>query len=224
MGVSVVKRTQMLTISVVALSVVVVVLLVMMAMRGPDIDYFATAGQPSQTMGMLLARALASAGYNGPEITLKTSVYVPCATAMIHGGERYILYNPRTISLTDKAGFKTIAQIAILAREVGHLQNCASEISDPAGAVKHSALAGDDAADEYCGYVLARLSTSASDFVGVQRLMLTVAGTPDEGELDRRIDALVNGWSRGGGLSPQDLRARLASRLKDDLPGFSSWW
>jgi len=206
------------------LAVAVVVLVVMTVTRKPDIDYFATAAEPSQTMGMLLTRTLAAAGYQGDKIELKSSLYVPGAVAMIHDGKNYILYNPRTMALADRAGFKTVAQVAILARAIGHLLNCADSISSPSAAVRHSTQAVDAKADEYCGYVLARFTPEMNDCVEAQRFMLLATGTPDGTDLRQRIDAVADGWGNGGGDNPRELKRRLETRLIPELQSFGSWW
>ena len=206
------------------LALIVVILVVMNMTRKPEIDYFATATEPSQTMGMLLTRALAAVGYNGPDIELKSSLYVPSAAAMIHDGKNYILYNPRTMALADRAGFKTIGQVAILAREIGHLQNCRQFIGSPGEAVQHDIQAVDPSADDYCGYLLARYTPNINDCVNAQRLLLMLSGTPDEGDIRKRIEAVTNGWQRGGGENPDQLKSQLEARLIPELQGIGSWW
>lgn len=214
----------MLIVLIAVLAVAVVVLIVMTVTRKPDIDYFATSAQPSETMGMLLTRTLAAAGYQGAAIELRSSIYVPSAVAMIHDGKNYILYNPRTMALADRAGFKTVAQVALLAREVGHLVDCTDSISSPPAAVRHCTRAVDAKADTYCGYVLARFTNEMNDCVDAQRFLLMVTGTPDEGDLRLHIEAVANGWGNGGGDNPRELKRRLESRLIPELQSFRSWW
>ncbi|MBD3298387.1 MAG: hypothetical protein GF341_07020 [candidate division Zixibacteria bacterium] len=208
------------------------------AQRGMAIDYFATAEDPSETMAMLFTRVTTRAEYDGPAITLRSSLYVPGAVAMskvqVTGGgllgatreeyDHYILYNPRIMALADRAGFKTIAQMAILAREIGHHLHCETNTRYPSNAIRHSARTFDPAADEYVGFVLARVNASISEAVEAQRFLLVLAGRPEAESIEQRIDAVVDGWERGQGPDPETLRARLTHRLENDSQSIQSWW
>ena len=115
---------------------------------------------------------------------------IPNAAAVVYGGQRYILYNPRFIAAMDRAAGKTWASIAILAHEIGHHLN--GHTLKSSGSQPHLELE----ADEFSGFVLQKMGASLQD----AQLAMQIAGSarashthPAKGD---RLLAIENGWTR----------------------------
>jgi hypothetical protein len=125
-----------------------------------------------------------------PRFELRATTQIDNAAAVVYGGRRYLLYNPKFLAAVNRAGHTDWAGISILAHEMGHPHT------------GHTLRAGgsqpDDEieADEFSGFVLRRLGASLAQ---AQAAMATVS--PDAGSATHpgrapRLAAISRGWGR----------------------------
>lgn len=115
---------------------------------------------------------------------------VPNAAAVVYGGKRYVLYNPRFIDQLTRATGTQWAAVSVLAHEIGHHLN--GHTLANTGSPHQLELE----ADEFSGFVLRKMGASLKD---AQAAMKTAAqdraSKTHPGQQDRLI-AIQRGWSQ----------------------------
>jgi len=104
-----------------------------------------------------------------------------------------IIYNRSFMAWIDAQG--SWAALSVMAHEVGHHVN---HDSTWYGQFKHP-WTKELQADFISGYVLARLGAPLEEAVRAQQAMCDLTGTLTHPDTPRRIDAIEQGWLRGGG-------------------------
>ncbi len=105
-----------------------------------------------------------------------------------------IVYNPDFMAWVDAQG--PWAAISVMAHEVGHHAN---QDSSWYGQFKHP-WTKELQADFVSGYVLARLGAPLEEAAKAQLAMFTLTSTPTHPDTPKRLDAIEQGWLRGGGV------------------------
>lgn len=117
---------------------------------------------------------------------------VPNAAAVIFNGERYILYN-QTFMYNINKKINYWASFSILAHELGHHLN------------GHSLKTGGSRpsieieADNFSGFILAKLGATLKDAQSAINLLVTEEGSFTHPGRSERLAAIANGWYRAGG-------------------------
>lgn len=148
----------------------------------------ATDMPASQAEGII--REITDAVGLQPRFELRATTQVDNAAAVVYGGRRYLLYNPKFLAAVNRAGHTDWAGISILAHEMGHHLN--GHTLRAGGSQPEDELE----ADEFSGFVLRRLGASLAQ---AQAAMATVS--PNEGSATHpgrapRLAAIGRGWSR----------------------------
>ncbi|QKG56130.1 membrane-binding protein [Hymenobacter sp. BRD128] len=148
----------------------------------------ATDMPASQAEGII--REITDAVGLQPRFELRATTQVDNAAAVVYGGRRYLLYNPRFLAAVNRAGHTDWAGISILAHEMGHHLN--GHTLRAGGSQPQDELE----ADEFSGFVLRRLGASLAQ---AQAAMAAVS--PEEGSATHpgrapRLAAISRGWSR----------------------------
>jgi hypothetical protein len=142
----------------------------------------------SQAAGII--REITEAVGLQPRFELRATTQVDNAAAVVYGGRRYLLYNPKFLAAVNRAGHTDWAGISILAHEMGHHLN--GHTLRAGGSQPEDELE----ADEFSGFVLRRLGASLAQ---AQAAMATVS--PDAGSATHpgrtpRLAAISRGWGR----------------------------
>lgn len=115
---------------------------------------------------------------------------VPNALAVLHGGKRYILYNPKFISLlTILTGTKWSA-ISVLAHEIGHHLHRSSVNRGKL------AMATELEADEFSGYVLHKMGATEDEAEAAIQLLASERASRTHPGRDDRINSIAKGWRK----------------------------
>jgi hypothetical protein len=148
----------------------------------------ATDMPASQAEGII--REITDAVGLQPRFELRATDQVDNAAAVVYGGRRYLLYNPKFLAAVNRAGHTDWAGISILAHEMGHHLN--GHTLRAGGSQPQDELE----ADEFSGFVLRRLGASLA-----QAQAAMAAASPDEGSATHpgrapRLAAISRGWGR----------------------------
>jgi hypothetical protein len=124
---------------------------------------------------------------------------IPNAAAVVYGGKRYIVFNPRFINGLIQTTGTRWAAVSVLAHEIGHHLNGHTLT----GGGSQPTLELD--ADEFSGFVLQKMGASLGE---AQAAMRTIAqeraSRTHPGQYDR-LAAIQNGWVRAGGKPGADV-------------------
>lgn len=133
---------------------------------------------------------------------------IPNAAAVVYKGERYILYNPSFIkNLISRTGNEWAA-ISVLAHEIGHHLN--GHTLDGIGSRPDKELE----ADEFSGFVLAKMGAPLSAAQAAMRLLPASRHSLTHPAQDQRLAAIARGWgSAGNTASNKDIAS--AGAMKD---------
>lgn len=110
------------------------------------------------------------------------------AAAMVYGGRRYILYNPRFINQLDNAANDKWAGISVLAHEIGH--HLLGHTMDGRGSQHPKELAS----DEFSGLVLRRMGATLQQAQLAMSLISSPYGSASHPGKDDRLAAIAKGW------------------------------
>lgn len=131
---------------------------------------------------------------------------VPNAAAVIQGSNRLILYSERFISEIKDATGTDWSAISILAHEIAHHLN--GHTLDGRGSRPSKELE----ADEFSGFVLAKLGASLSEAQIAMRKLGSPIGSDTHPAKDARLEAITVGWKKGS------LFSSLSSRELPPVP------
>jgi hypothetical protein len=120
------------------------------------------------------------------------------AAAVVHQGQRYILYNPTFISQLDNVAKDKWASISVVAHEIGH--HLLGHTLDGRG----SQLPKELGADEFSGAVLHKMGASLQQAqLAMQLISSPYASATHPGQRDRLI-AIAKGWNSTSNVSNND--------------------
>lgn len=119
------------------------------------------------------------------------------ASALVNGSSRFILYNPRFMEQVRNAAGVDWTSYAILAHEVGHHLN--GHTIQRGGSNPKIELE----ADEFSGFVLAKMGSSLSDAQAAMKLIASPRTSKTHPSKKLRLQAIEKGWRKG--------RAQMAS-------------
>lgn len=121
---------------------------------------------------------------------------VPNAAASARGEIRYVEYNPAFIAQL-KAGTKSNWSVySVMAHELGHhLQGHTLQIGGSRPSLELEA-------DEYSGFILAKLGASLSNAEAAMRTFGSNSQSGTHPPADARLAAIKKGWDRGSQKSP----------------------
>lgn len=122
------------------------------------------------------------------------------ALAVVIGGKRYILYNPLFIEALTRATGTKWAAVSVLAHEIGHHLWRKSNSREP--------LATELEADEFSGYILAKMGATLDEAEAAMKLLATSRATSTHPAGVDRINSIAMGWKNGGGISSNDIITR----------------
>ena len=125
-----------------------------------------------------------------PRFELRATDRIDNAAAVVYGGKRYLLYNPRFLAAVNRAGHTDWAGISILAHEMGHHLNghtLRGGGSQPADELE---------ADEFSGFVLRRLGASLAQAQAALAAVAPEAGSGTHPGRAPRLAAISRGWAR----------------------------
>jgi len=121
------------------------------------------------------------------------SANVGNASALVNGSSRYILYNPRFMEQVRNAAGVDWTSYAILAHEVGHHLN--GHTIQPGGSNPSIELE----ADEFSGFVLAKMGASLPDAQAAMKLIASPRTSKTHPARHLRLSAIEKGWRKGRG-------------------------
>jgi hypothetical protein len=119
---------------------------------------------------------------------------VPNAMAVVHMGNRYILYNPRFISLLTRATGTKWAAISVLAHEIGHHLYSSSVNKGK------TPLATELEADQFSGYVLQKMGATLQEAEVAMQVLGSRYATSTHPGRDDRVNSIATGWKKAGGV------------------------
>ena len=148
-----------------------------------------TADVPADQAAGIIREITEAVGLQ-PRFELRATSQIDNAAAVVYGGKRYLLYNPRFLAAVNRAGHTDWAGISILAHEMGHHLN--GHTLRGGGSQPQDELE----ADEFSGFVLRRLGASLAE---AQAALVAVA--PEQGSASHpgrapRLAAISRGWAR----------------------------
>ncbi len=118
---------------------------------------------------------------------------VPNAAAVILKGRRFILYNPKFMNDINAATGSRWAAISIFAHEIGHHLN--GHTLDKVGSRPKTELE----ADEFSGFVLARMGASLQDAQAVMGIIASIKGSHSHPAKKDRLAYIAAGWNNATG-------------------------
>jgi len=142
----------------------------------------------SQAAGII--REITDAVGLQPRFELRATTQVDNAAAVVYGGRRYLLYNPRFLAAVNRAGHTDWAGISILAHEMGHHLN--GHTLRAGGSQPEDELE----ADEFSGFVLRRLGASLAQAQAAMATVSPEAGSATHPGRAPRLAAISRGWGR----------------------------
>jgi hypothetical protein len=148
----------------------------------------ATDMPASQAEGII--REITDAVGLQPRFELRATTQVDNAAAVVYGGKRYLLYNPRFLAAVNRAGHTDWAGISILAHEMGHHLN--GHTLRSGGSQPQDELE----ADEFSGFVLRRLGASLAQAQAAMAAVSPDAGSATHPGRAPRLAAISRGWGR----------------------------
>lgn len=119
------------------------------------------------------------------------SANVGNASALVNGSSRYILYNPRFMEQVRNAAGVDWTSYAILAHEVGHHLN--GHTIQRGGSNPSIELE----ADEFSGFVLAKMGAGLTDTQAAMRLIASPRTSKTHPAKHLRLSAIEKGWKKG---------------------------
>ncbi|WP_426491709.1 membrane-binding protein [Hymenobacter sp. 102] len=125
-----------------------------------------------------------------PRFQLRATSEVQNAAAVVYGGQRYLLYNPRFVAAVNRAGRTDWAGISILAHEMGHHLNghtLRAGGSNPADELE---------ADEFSGFVLRKMGASMAEAQAGMAVVSDDEASPTHPGRSTRLTAISDGWLR----------------------------
>lgn len=126
-----------------------------------------------------------------PNFTIQAAD-VPNAAAVFMGGKRLILYNPSFMQQI-RYGTRTYwSMTSIVAHEIGHHLNGHTL----EGTGSHHAIELE--ADEFSGFVLARMGASLGEAQAAMRLIASEQGSSTHPPRSQRLQAIERGWRKEG--------------------------
>jgi hypothetical protein len=156
--------------------------------RAQSAASLATDLPASQAAGII--REITEAVGLQPRFELRATTQINNAAAVVYGGRRYLLYNPKFLAAVNRAGHTDWGGISILAHEMGHHLN------------GHTLRAGgsqpDDEleADEFSGFVLRRLGASLAQAQAAMATTSPTSGSATHPGRAPRLAAIGRGWGR----------------------------
>lgn len=175
----------------------------------PSFDPFAVCERPSQHATQLFVRVLNHARQYAqvPRVYFCKNRHVPNAHALARGGRFSIHYNPHFMGDADVRVDNDFAIAGILAHEVGHIEHFA-QLGQPysqGGWQAHMDLyvpyQKELRADEFAGFVLAKMGASIEDVVDVQRTVFTLHVNLEYTDSLTRLQRMFRGYINGS-LAP----------------------
>jgi hypothetical protein len=148
----------------------------------------ATDMPASQAAGII--REITDAVGLQPRFELRATTQVDNAAAVVYGGKRYLLYNPRFLAAVNRAGHTDWAGISILAHEMGHHLN--GHTLRAGGSQPEDELE----ADEFSGFVLRRLGASLAQAQAAMAAVSPTSGSATHPGRTPRLAAISRGWGR----------------------------
>jgi len=148
----------------------------------------ATDMPASQAAGII--REITDAVGLQPRFELRATTQVDNAAAVVYGGKRYLLYNPRFLAAVNRAGHTDWAGISILAHEMGHHLN--GHTLRAGGSQPEDELE----ADEFSGFVLRRLGASLAQAQAAMAAVSPTSGSATHPGRAPRLAAISRGWGR----------------------------
>lgn len=118
---------------------------------------------------------------------------VPNAAAVILKGRRFILYNPKFMNDINSATGSNWAAISIFAHEIGHHLN--GHTLDNVGSRPKTELE----ADEFSGFVLARMGAGLHDAQAVMGVIASIKGSHSHPAKKDRLAYIAAGWNKATG-------------------------
>ena len=132
---------------------------------------------------------------------------VPNAAAVTYGGKRYVLYNPNFITQLERSTGTRWAGISVLAHEIGH------HLNGHTIKKRGSHHAAELEADEFAGFVLARLGATLEQAQKVMFYIASEHGSRTHPSRDLRMKAIQKGWSK---LKETDVLVKVELSTKSD--------
>jgi hypothetical protein len=117
---------------------------------------------------------------------------VPNAMAVVHQGNRYVLYNPDFIEILTRATGNRWAAVSVLAHEIGHHLYPSSS---------GRLLATELESDQFSGYVLQKMGATLEDAQAAMKVLGTPQATATHPAASDRLSSIAQGWRRAGGTS-----------------------
>lgn len=142
----------------------------------------------SQAAGII--REITDAVGLQPRFELRATTQVDNAAAVVYGGKRYLLYNPRFLAAVNRAGHTDWGGISILAHEMGHHLN--GHTLRAGGSQPEDELE----ADEFSGFVLRRLGASLAQAQAAMAAVSPSTGSATHPGRAPRLAAINRGWGR----------------------------
>jgi len=147
-----------------------------------------------------------------PRFELMATSQVQNAAAVVYGGKRYLLYNPRFVSEVNRAGRTDWAGISILAHEMGHHLN--GHTLRPGG----SNPADELEADEFSGFVLRKMGASLAQAQAGMAVVSDEQASPTHPGRSTRLKAIGEGWQRANQQIVASNRATAPSAIPAMVP------
>lgn len=122
------------------------------------------------------------------------------AAAVIMGSQRLILYNPTFMQQVRQGTRTNWSLVSIVAHEIGHHLN--GHTLDGAGSNHAIELE----ADEFSGYVLARMGASLSEAQAAMQAIASERGSSTHPPKVQRLQAIEQGWRNGGAKGADSAR------------------
>jgi hypothetical protein len=160
------------------------------------------SGFSSVTEASRLANEIVKAAGLRANFEVRTAK-IPNAAAVIHGGKRYILYNPDFIDRLSRVTGTRWSAISVLAHEIGHHLNARSR----SGTVPQ--LATELEADEFSGYVLRKLGATLPEAQVAMQALGNVRGSSTHPPRAYRLNSIAEGWNSAGG--PTETNSGMAA-------------
>ena len=140
---------------------------------------------------------------------------VPNAAASARGEERYIEYNPSFVAQLQSATGTNWAVYSVMAHEIGH--HVQGHTIRRGGSRPGLELEADD----YSGFILAKLGATLGDAQTAMRTLGSDSSTGTHPPSEQRLQAIKNGWNKGlkrRGPDPvSDLRPRQTETAQPPL-------
>ncbi len=147
-----------------------------------------------------------------PRFELLATAQVQNAAAVVYGGKRYLLYNPRFVTAVNQAGRTDWAGISILAHEMGHHLNghtLRQGGSNPVDELE---------ADEFSGFVLRKMGASLAQAQAGMAVVSDEQASPTHPGRTTRLRAINEGWQRAS----QQIVASTSTSAPSSAPALAA--